>query len=144
MTPKIKTLTTTNEKCKFPQRKELSVALEKIKCIQHKQVWKVTESELSDLPLSKYRMDNYYPIVETVNWPSECDTPEKYYSTDTEIYWPLDEKELETHMMRKDLQATQDKLPEHSTKQCKSRKSGFQLRSHKLRRYRQKYYFKCQ
>ena len=89
-------------------------------------------------------MGNYYPIMKTVNWPSESDTPQKYYSTDTEIYWLLEEKELEAHMMRKDLQAVQDKPPEHSTKQRKSRKSGFQLRSHKLRRIWQKYYFKCQ
>ena len=38
--------------------------MEKIECTQHQQAWKVTESELSDLPLSKYRMGNYYPIME--------------------------------------------------------------------------------
>ena len=129
-----KILTTSNEKCETFLLKELTVLLPKIEYTRQHQVWNITERELSDLPLSKYRTGSYYPIIEDKDLPPAKDTTEHYFSTDTKIYWPLEEKSP---------QAPQLVLPEHSTKQCKCPKLGFQVCTHKLRRYWQKYYFKC-
>ena len=135
--------TTSNEKCETFPVKELTVVLPKIEYTRQHQVWNITERELSDLPLSKYRTGNYYPIIEDKDLPPAKDTTDYCYSTDTEIYWPLEEKEPETPMIQKGPQVPQLVLPEYITKRCKSQKLGFQVRTHKLRRYRQKYYFKC-
>ena len=59
------------------------------------QVMCVLPDTLAKLLLSKYKPDNYYPIEENVTpFPISKDD-EEYYSTDTEIYWPLEDPKPE-------------------------------------------------
>ena len=71
------------------------IKIQKMEFNHLNQVWQTSPSELSKLPLSKYRPGNYYPIEENVTPSYIPENIDKHYSTDTEIYWSLEDHELE-------------------------------------------------
>ena len=55
------------------------------------QVSQTSPSERAKLLWSKYRPGNYYAIEENVMLSFIPENIHKHYSTDTEIYWPLED-----------------------------------------------------
>ena len=89
--PPVITPSTSHKKDSPLDTKELAVIVRKTEFNDPRQVWNITPMELTQLPLSRYRVGNYYPIMESRTPPSVLEITDEHYSTDTEIYWPLEE-----------------------------------------------------
>ena len=107
------------------------------------QVWQTSPSELAKLPLSKYRPGNYYPIEENVTPSSIPENIDEHYSTDTEIYWLLEDHGLEVPTALQCHKSHNVVRPKHQMKQKRPTQPGFQIHTQRLGCYRRKYYFKC-